>query len=260
MTPTTGWLICYFIFLHFCDLLDCTAWTLSETKGVSNYHNSVIFNKGGGRCQSLELNMTRGVDSKRTKIKRPRLIVFDLDGCLWRPEMYELLYFSGGRGAPFTQDKQNPEILRTQGNEPVKLLGNVRDVMFELKTESSWKGTRVGISSRTDQPTWARELLRKFTVTRPDHSPFAISEVFTEKFCILEASSKVGHFERIVKQHGDGLKMNQILFFDNEYGNCQQIANLGVTVVYCPKGVTTEAWEKAKKNFPVSNGKVIECR
>ena len=32
----------------------------------------------------------------------PRCLVFDLDGCVWDPEMYELW---GGGGAPFKQNK-----------------------------------------------------------------------------------------------------------------------------------------------------------
>ena len=52
--------------------------------------------------------------------KKPKLIIFDLDGCLWAPEKYELLYFSGGKGAPFTTDPTNPHRLRTVGGESVR--------------------------------------------------------------------------------------------------------------------------------------------
>ena len=65
------------------------------------------------------------------------------------------------------------------------------------------------------------------------------------------------HFERIIKNSGDGTSMKDILFFDNELGNCRQIASLGVTVCYCPEGVTSKAWEMGLASFPSNNGKVV---
>jgi len=87
--------------------------------------------------------------------------------------MYELLYYSGGKGAPFTYspDYATDGTLLTRGGEPVRLLGNVRDVLRTLycdnttTTTTPWSNVQVGISSRTDQPEWANELLEKFTIT-----------------------------------------------------------------------------------------------
>mmetsp|Transcript_25519 Transcript_25519/g.31435 ORF Transcript_25519/g.31435 Transcript_25519/m.31435 type:complete len:325 (-) Transcript_25519:1161-2135(-) len=206
-------------------------------------------------------NKTDDATKKKKTKKLPKLIIFDLDGCLWKPEMYELLYFSNGKGSPFTRDEYNPNLLRSVGGEPIQLLGNVRNVMNELQYDEKWWNTKIGISSRTDEPNWARELLDKFIIDEEDgdekYPPFPLQQIFTKEICELAHDSKVNHFERILKNSPGRPKYEDCLFFDNELGNCRQIAKLGVTVCYCPHGVTQDAWDLAVSNFPNSNGKVI---
>ena len=182
--------------------------------------------------------------------------------------MYELLYFSGGKGAPFTYSPNyaTDGTLLTRGKEPVRLLGQVRDVLRELYCDTtSWSGdnnnVQVGISSRTDQPEWARELLKKFTITvdkadegNPNAPTFAMKDVFTGPIEI-QHDSKVQHFQRIASQ--TGAAMEDMLFFDNELGNCQKVAALGVVVVYCPEGVTMQLWEQALQAFPQESGQIL---
>merc|ERR1712066_445897 len=79
----------------------------------------------------------------------PRALVFDLDGCLWAPEMYELW---GRGGAPFTLMKNGN--LKDRGGEGVELLGDVRNIMLELKTDEKWKDTVIGVASTCDEPSW----------------------------------------------------------------------------------------------------------
>ena len=210
----------------------------------------------------------------------PKVIVFDLDGCLWKPEMYELLYFSGGFGAPFSipkadasagdDDSYSISTLLTCKGEPVNLMSGVVDVFRELYTDSKWKGNggndgvRVGISSRTDQPDWARELLQKFQVsvasgssnsddsTNPTTSAatrFSLRDVIDSSIIEISHGSKVNHFQNI--QRTTGIDYNEMVFFDNEYGNCEQISEqLGVIVGYCPRtGVTKEIWDKTLQAY-----------
>lgn len=85
--------------------------------------------------------------------------------------MYELLYFSGGAGAPFAKsaDYENDGTLLTRAGEPVRLLMEVRTIFQEIYCDpSKWQNAQIGISSRTDQPDWARELLQKFTIAKID--------------------------------------------------------------------------------------------
>ena len=41
-----------------------------------------------------------------------------------------------------------------------------------------------------------------------------------------------------------------MLFFDNERGNCRDVASIGVTVAYVPDGVTAAAWDHARELYP----------
>ena len=148
----------------------------------------------------------------------PRMIVFDLDGCLWRPEMYELLYFSGGKGAPFTPSEMDPNTLKTVGGEPVYLLGDVRTVMKELCENPKWKHTRVGISSRTDAPDWARELLSKFKIDPTT----VLQDVMDQSLEEISHESKVQHFRRLSKS--TNISFEEMIFLDNEFGNCQDVS------------------------------------
>mmetsp|Transcript_9671 Transcript_9671/g.28925 ORF Transcript_9671/g.28925 Transcript_9671/m.28925 type:complete len:235 (-) Transcript_9671:2-706(-) len=169
---------------------------------------------------------------------RPKCVVFDLDGCLWEPEMF-MMSWSGG--APFTAD--GDDMVAVSG-ERVRLLGAVREVCAELRTDA-WAGVRVGISSRTDEPAWARELLEKFRIDDGGDG-FALKDLFD----VVEISkeSKTAHFRRIAESQG--VDLEDMLFFDNERGNCVAIADLGVTVSFCPDGVTADAWREALDAFP----------
>ena len=199
---------------------------------------------------------------------RPRAVIFDLDGCLWRPEMYELVWFSKGRGAPFTPDPDaNDGTLLSVAGEPVRLIGDVRDVMRELHESPDWEGVAVGISSRTDEPDWARELLRKFVIgerrsdgerggegDRAQH-PIVLQDVFEQGPIEIAKDGKIKHFQRIANKLG--ISFGDMLFFDNESGNCKEVARLGVTVAYCPDGVTNQIWEVALEAFPQTGGEVV---
>ena len=165
--------------------------------------------------------------------------------------MYELLYFSGGKGAPFTESAHDKNVLLTVAGEPVQLLKQVRQVLFELYDDPKWAGTKIGVSSRTDAPDWARELLAKFQL--PNGVP--LKDVFQGPIEI-RSDSKVKHFRRI--SAATGIPYEDMMFFDNEFGNCESVAGLGVTVGYCPGGVSTEIWESTLDAFPATRGSVVE--
>eukprot|EP00536_Pseudo-nitzschia_multiseries_P018209 jgi/Psemu1/315604/fgenesh1_kg.2256_\ len=170
--------------------------------------------------------------------------------------MYEILYFMGGKGSPFKKDpKDNPNLL-TCNNKPVRLLGDVRSIFAELHTQPCFEDIRIGISSRTDEPDWARELLEKFEITENEKGqPISLMNVINGPIEIAK-DSKTEHFRRIHIE--TCIEYEDMLFFDNEFGNCDKIASLGVSVVYCPNGVTRKLWDMGVyDDFPKSDGSVI---
>lgn len=206
--------------------------------------------------------------------------------------MYELLWDGRDAGAPFERledDNDNDDRLstsslvgtnkgtttrlRSKSGTVVQLIGNVAEVLEELYSDPKWKDTMVGISSRTDEPAWARELLHKFTLssyneqcsssTPPEASkarqsnravPIPLKTVFTGPWEIAY-DSKTAHFERISET--TGVALESMLFFDNEAGNCRSVSKLGVSVCYCPDGVTRSAFDQAVASFPCSRGNVV---
>jgi magnesium-dependent phosphatase 1 len=76
--------------------------------------------------------------------KIPKMFVFDLDGCVWEPEMYEIW----GGGSPFKTQK-NGNVKDCKGQE-VYFLGDVRKILYELHTDSKYADSIVGVASTCD--------------------------------------------------------------------------------------------------------------
>jgi len=173
--------------------------------------------------------------------KRPRCVVFDLDGCLWSPEMYQLEWDRGG--APFTAEPADTDgALRDRRGTRVQLHSGVRSAMTELVEDPKWEGVVVAVASCCDVPSWARELLSKFDLG----SGRRLSDIIT--VCEIHGGDKKGHFRQIAS--ATGCDLGDMIFFDNEGYNCQNVASLGVTCVYCPEGVTETAWRRGLSAFP----------
>ena len=187
--------------------------------------------------------LRRGFCSVMSKL--PKVLVFDLDGCVWDPEMYELW---GGGGAPFKNRSDGN--LQDRGGTIVRLLGDVKNIMKEFKTDPKWSESVVAVASSCDEPTWARECIKKFPIS-PE---LKLSDVFDPDNIEIYKRNKAKHLQNISKQTGVDLK--DMIFFDNQYGNCQDVAGVGVTVVYTPEGVTRKAFDEGLAQFP-SPGQII---
>jgi hypothetical protein len=73
----------------------------------------------------------------------------------------------------------------------------------------------------------------------------------------ITKGNKRGHLTRLAE--ASGVPLEQMLFLDNERGNCVDVASLGVTVGYVPDGVTASAWARCLERFPAP-GEVIDNR
>ena len=175
----------------------------------------------------------------------PKAVVFDLDGCLWAPDMYMLW----GGGAPFTKGK-NGDLIDRSGQR-VTMLGAVPEVLYELKTEEKWQDVVVAVASCTDEPDWAQDCMTMFEIGGGLNikDAMAIEEIYKAR--------KTSHLRSIAEK--TGLPLESMLFFDNEYGNCQDVASIGVSVAYVPDGVTADAWQTALESFP-SPYEIIDAR
>ena len=178
----------------------------------------------------------------------PKAVVFDLDGCLWSPDMYMLW----GGGAPFSV-RSDGDLNDSRGTR-VHLLGDVRNILFALHNDPRWEGVVVAVASKTDEPEWAQECMRKFEV-----GPVG-SDVFIKDVMHLEQinkRNKQNHLNSI--SEATGIALSDMIFFDNERGNCLDVADIDVGVSFVPYGVTAESWTKALESFPAP-GEILDNR
>ena len=65
--------------------------------------------------------------------------------------------------------------------------------------------------------------------------------------------TKRKHFEAL--RNKSGVPFSQMLFFDNERINVEEVGQLGVTSIYCPGGMSQGAWEKGWRLTPETRGR-----
>ncbi|CAJ1340460.1 unnamed protein product [Effrenium voratum] len=133
----------------------------------------------------------------------------------------------------------------------ILLHSGVDRALTEMASETKWQDTQVAVASCCDVPPWAFELLGKFEF---GPSRAKLSQVIST--AQIHKGSKQGHLREI--RDTVGCDFDDMIFFDNEPYNCDQVARLSVTCVYCPEGVTTEAWTAGIEAFPVP-GSTIRC-
>lgn len=171
----------------------------------------------------------------------PRVLVFDLDGTLWAPEMYELW----GGGAPFKRDPHNPAALIDCKGTRVELLGCTYDVLRSLTSETLWlqNKTILAVASACDEPEWAMECMTKLNIGVKGET---LGDMMHCKE-VYKASSKKVHFRRILeaaKRVHPSVDWSDFLFFDNQNDNVEAVSELGVTSICCRRGLTEDAWAK----------------
>mmetsp|Transcript_15317 Transcript_15317/g.15228 ORF Transcript_15317/g.15228 Transcript_15317/m.15228 type:complete len:94 (+) Transcript_15317:1-282(+) len=58
--------------------------------------------------------------------------------------------------------------------------------------------------------------------------------------CIYKGNKQT-HFHDLQKR--TNIAFTDMIFFDNERGNIQSVAKLGVCSIYCPQGMTRKIWD-----------------
>ena len=91
---------------------------------------------------------------------------------------------------------------------------------------------------RTEQPSWARELLALLQI---DHR-FAFSEIYP--------SSKLRHFNALMEQ--TDISFDSMLFFDDEMRNIREVSGLGVKSIHLESGIHWEQFQRARNSFGAS--------
>ena len=102
---------------------------------------------------------------------------------------------------------------------------------------------QTAIASKTDEPKWAHSCLKWLTIQ--DGS--TLQSCFQPNLMEIYYGNKKTHLTNLKKK--SGIPFENMVFFDNEYGNIQSVKTLGVKCVYTPNGMTREAWDNALNMF-----------
>ena len=155
----------------------------------------------------------------------PAMVVFDLDFTLWRPELYQL-----SSGPPFTVSSDGCVI--TRRGERMELFPAARKSLRELADNN----VPIAIASRAGEVEWAEEIMRLMRVDEKR----TMADVIGEAPVVIQGGSKTRHLKHIA--HLSGVPLRDMLFFDNERTNIQEVDKLGVTCVHCPRGMTDDVF------------------
>lgn len=112
------------------------------------------------RIESKQLNMSK------TDPLLPTMIVFDLDDCVWSPEMHEL-YDKPTRPIrgvlnphmPVSQQVQGVIGLANQHGDTVKLYEGARRTLYELATNPIYQGIIIAVASTSLEPSCSHACL-----------------------------------------------------------------------------------------------------
>lgn len=155
-----------------------------------------------------------------------KLAVFDLDFTVWD---------AGGVWCdclrpPFTS--RAGRIVDSAGSE-VRIYDGIAETLERLQSE----GVALAIASRTSEPSWARRLLDLSGL----RSYFSYEEIYP--------TSKLRHFSAL--QDKSGFAYEEMIFFDDERRNIDEVGGLGVRSIWVQNGFTPElfadAWELGRQ-------------
>ncbi|GMF62677.1 unnamed protein product [Phytophthora fragariaefolia] len=175
-------------------------------------------------------SVVRNGASSQQWTRIPRLVVFDLDYTLWCP------YIDVLNGGPFTET-EDPCVVVDRYGEELSLLPDVQAVLDVIETDPKFRGTKVAIASRTGEIEAAKECMGLLKVSIGGEMKTLES---IASYVEIYPTCKVAHFKEFEQQ--SGLAYEDMLFFDDEHRNIQDIKRLGATCQFCRDGLTWTSW------------------
>jgi len=187
----------------------------------------------------------------------PKLVVFDLDMCLWHPEMYSL------SSIPDASKDAVRGKLNDKGDEGVVGVRSGRDVItlfpaalkvLQAIHEGQYPGMRIAAASSADTPLAVR--IGRTALDILEVAPgVSVRQVFASGFeAGFDGNMQIGrspplsshkdktHFP-LITQH-TGIDYSEMLFFDdcNWSDNVGEVERLGVAGTRTPKGLQWSEW------------------
>ena len=211
------------------------------------------------QAERVQQQEQAAVDDEASPV--PGLVVFDLDACLWLPEMYQLDAPPSGwdeQAAGVRAGKQVrcrlhptfcPSLLHFTASPPLQVVRLFHGALHAFKVlaeEPGFRDTRVAFASSTTRPSFADAVMQAYRL--PDGSVLASRVTVAEMYPIHH---KKAHFAKIREK--TGVQFNRMLFFDD----CNWSDNVGEVMAACPgvvgmrtpDGMTVAKWEAGLRAF-----------
>jgi len=169
----------------------------------------------------------------------PKLVVFDLDGICWLPEMYQT------RGGPPYRIAPLGDVAVNSAGEEIRLFGAVQRVWSMLHSRAARGSVRLAVASSSRRHK-AWPLLQSVQVSPGVTMAEVIDPELFEMY-YRKGEFKRPHLEAILQK--TGLKPSDVLFVDDNAQNVNSVRPLGVTAVHLPNGLTEEAWMEALRAY-----------
>ncbi|CAE7824987.1 CCDC113, partial [Symbiodinium necroappetens] len=169
----------------------------------------------------------------------PLLMVFDLDGVCWSPEMYQT---KGGE--PYSLVAQG--LVKNSRDEEIRLFPAVQAVWKMLHSpEARSRGVRVAVASSSRRHK-AVPLLKTMEIV-PGVSMWDVIDPKLFEMYYRRGEGKRPHLEALLSK--SAVSPSDVLFVDDAEENVQSVRSLGVQAVHLPQGLTQEAWSLALESY-----------
>lgn len=207
------------------------------------------------------------VNCAKTDPHLPSMIVFDLDDCLWTPEMHEL---SGKPSVP-VEGPLDPLQIETcalgtigmrvpgrrgrssfwDGNEDecVRLFDGARLALRELALDPKYRGIKLAAASSSLEPAYSHACLRGIEIL----PGLTLRQMFTYDEIGRTGKlspRKTSHFSELHKD--SGIPFEEMLFFDdcNWGDHCADVTNtFGVVSQRTPSGMTIDEFHRGLEKY-----------
>jgi len=174
----------------------------------------------------------------------PRVIVFDMEGVCWSPEMYQT------KGDP-PYWSVDPVTAVNSAGEAIRLHPAVRRVWASLHAlRSSVHDIQVAVASSSIRRK-AQALLELYEVA-PGVRMWDVIEPGLFEMYYRKGQGKRPHLAAILKK--TGVNAEDMLFVDDNRDNIASVQELGCVAVHTPYGLSEQAWAGALHTFREEHG------
>lgn len=193
----------------------------------------------------------------------PSMIVFDLDDCLWTPEMHELpgcpeipvhgeLVPSNNGDSSSKQQQSQKGVVGLQVpryRDTVRLFDGARRVLYELATNKAYKDVLLATASSSLEPSYSYACLEGIEIL----PRLTMGDMMTYNQIGRTGNlspDKTTHFRELHDE--SGIPYHEMLFFDdcNWGNNCQRVTSaFGVVSQRTPHGLQWEEFQSALRKF-----------